>query len=367
MHQLFLSCLLMMMASVSKPVRLLTLLGLLLTQCTEPIDLGKSFSGGQLVVEGWINDVDSVHVVTLSTSSFDGVGENTLGRNAQVTITDVALNEIHLLNEVFPGRYETVPGALRGVVGQSYQLEITLANGKTYASDAVTIPEPVPIFDTQVELREARGELDDGTPVVQYSHEVFVDFENTDNDHYVRIESQGWAELLVDYGLCDEFLGGFGIPGALNCWQFRAFIESDINTATNIGVNADVYRVSGVVVPFDFRAGYVTELFVNSMSLEAFAYWESARTQLQRNGGIFDPPFPPVVGNVISTDSDTAPALGYFHAYAQSFARTCFDRGGIPGMLGIPILDCLTTCEDFWAPALFELPFDDETCFNDAG
>lgn len=355
------------MVSVLKSFRWLIVFGVLLMGCTEPINLRVNLSGGQLVVEGWVNDVDSVHVVTLSTSSFDGVVENTLGRNAQVTITAMESDQVYVLNEVFPGRYETIPGELRGIVGHSYRLDIQLANGETYASDAVTIPEPVAIFDTEVVLIENRGTLDNGAPFVQYSHEVFVDIENTEEQHYVRIESQGWAQLLVDYGLCDEILGGFGIPGDLSCWQFRETIESNINTATNGGVNSDIYRVSGVVIPFDFRAGYVAEIFVNSMSLEAFTYWQSALTQIQRNGGIFDPPFPPVVGNVTNRNDDSAPVLGYFHAYAQSFGRTCFERTGIPGMLEIPILDCMTTCEDFWAPAVFDLPFDDAICSVEEG
>lgn len=360
MHQLCLSYPSMMSTFVYKSYCLLTLLGILLTCCTAPIDLGISNDGGgQLVVEGWVNDVDSIHIVRLSTSSL-GIGENTLGQNAQVTITSIEEDRVVQLNEVIPGRYETSDGDLVGRVGQSYRLDILLFNGQAYASDAVMIPDPVIISDTQVELLEERGEQDNGTPFVQYSHEVLLDFENTAREHYVRIESQGWAEMLVDYGLCDEVLGGFGIPGELNCWQFREFIESDINTATNIGITSDVYRVSGVVIPFDFRAGYATELFVNSMSLEAFAYWETASIQLERNGGIFDPPFPPVVGNVSSEDPTAPPALGYFHAYAQTFTRTCFDRDGIPGRFEIPILDCLTTCEQFWAPAVFDLPFDDE-------
>ncbi|MDW3195945.1 MAG: DUF4249 domain-containing protein [Cytophagales bacterium] len=350
----------MMTVSVIRPTRLLVLIAVLLIGCTEPIDLANNLGGGQLVVEGSINDVDSVHVVRLSTSSFDGVGENTLGRNARVTITDLASDQAHTLNEVFPGSYETTPWELQGIIGQSYRLDIVLANGQSYASDAVTIPESIPVSNTEVKLLEERGTLDNGTPFVTYAHEVLVDFENSERPQYVRIESQGWIELFVDYGLCDEVLGGFGIPGELSCWQFRETIESNINTATNIGVDTDMYQVSAVVVPFDFRAGYVTELFINSMSLEAFAYWELAKTQLQRNGGIFDPPFPPVVGNVINTDGDAEPVLGYFHAYSQSFIRTCFDRTGIPGMLNIPVLDCLTTCEDFWAPAVFELPFETE-------
>ncbi len=366
MLRLYLSYHLKMKISVHKSATYLTLLGLLLTYCTEPLDLGQSSGGQQLVVEGWVNDVDSIHVVQLSTSSFDGIGDNILGTNAQVFITSMDENREYPLTEVFPGRYETISHVLPGEVAQSYQLNILLANGQSYQSDIVTIPEPVQITNTEVALLEERGEMDNGTPFTQYSHEVYLDLENTEEDHFVRIVSQGWAELKVDYGLCDEVLGGFGIPGELSCWQFREFIESDINISTNIGITNDEYRVLGVEVPFDFRARYVTELFVNSMSREAFAYWAAAGIQLQRNGGIFDPPFSPVVGNISNLNNVSQPALGYFHAYSQSMIRTCFERTGIPGQLNIPILDCLTTCEDFWAPAVFTLPFDDEICSDGA-
>ena len=334
--------------------------------CVAPIDVALDDGASrQLVVEGWINDVDSITVVQLSTSSFDAVGENSLGRNAHVSITSVGDDGVITLNEVFPGRYETDPGALPGVVGGSYQLNIELTNGQSYASDRVTIPEPVVITDTDVELLETRGELDDGTPFVRFAHEVILDLENSDREQYVRIESQGWAESYVDYGLCDEDLGGFGIPGELSCWQFRQVIESDINIATNVGISSEVYRVSGVVVPFDFRARYVAEVFVYSMSVEAFAFWNAATIQLQRSGGMFDPPFPPIVGNVANKDGNSLPALGYFHAYSQSFTRTCFNRTGIPGRFDIPVLDCMTTCEQFWAPAVFELPFERIELCND--
>lgn len=344
--------------------RLFLLLSCFALSCTEPIDLGIRFgSDRQLVVEGWVNDVDSTHVVRLSTSTATGVGENTLGRNAEVSITTGNGRKIQL-TEAFPGRYETGIGELSGEVGQSYKLDILLENGSSYTSDEVTIPEPITILDTRTELFENRSQIDNGTPVVSYSHEVFVSLGNSNEDQFVLIESTGWAQLLVDYGLCEPVFGGPGIPGELKCWQFRDVIRSDINTVTNIGLSGDSYEVLAVSVPFDFRNPYVAELYVNSMSLEAFTYLESARAQLNRGGGVFDPPFAPLVGNISNLDDPTETVLGYFHAYAQSFTRVCFDRSGIPGQLNIPILDCFTTCEEFWAPAFFELPFGDEICPN---
>ena len=100
------------------------------------------------------------------------------------------------------------------------------------------------------------------------------------------------------------------------------------------------------------------------MSLEAFAYWEQARVQLARGGGVFDPPFAPVVGNIRNVNDPSEVVLGYFHAYSQTMSRYCYGREGLAGAFEIPIFPngSTTLCTDYYAPAVFELPFDDGIC-----
>lgn len=352
MHQQYLSFLSMMTRSALKLFwSQFLLLAMLLAGCVDPIDLGTNPDiRGQLVVEGWVNDVDSIHVIKLRTSTANGVGSNTLGVGAQVRIT-AEDGETALLQEVFPGSYETLPGELMGRAGASYQLQVILANEQQYVSDLVTLPEPVHMSNTTDEFIESRGTTDNGTPFVNYSHNIITELENTETQHFVRLQTIGWARSRVDYDL---------IPaGPLECWALRNPIDRDVVLTSNVGIAGASYSSPVVNIPADFRADYIVEIFADAMSLEAFAYWEQARVQLARGGGVFDPPFAPVVGNIRNVNDPNEIVLGYFHAYAQTMTRYCYSRTGVPGRYEIPIFMDLTLCTDFYAPAVFELPFDD--------
>lgn len=335
--------------------------------CVQPFDIGVvSNPTPQLVVEGSINDAADVFTVRLSTSStFNGVEVNTLGINAQVQIINGADETTHL-QELLPGVYRTDTASLIGRVGESYTLRIQLANGESYTSTAETIPQPVNVGQGRAEAVEFRGVSDDRIPFVEYSHNVFAQLDNTEEDHFVRLVTAGWARVQVDYPLCGGFTGDIIAPaGPPVCWSRRNPVTRQIYTVTNQGISGSKYEVLAENVPFDFRDAFVADVFANAMSSEAFAYWELAKAQINRAGGVFDPPFAPVVGNIRNVNDPEEVVLGYFHAYAQTFTRVCFDRAGVPGFVNVPIIDCLRTCTEFYRPAVFELPFDlDETCPN---
>ncbi|MDW3195944.1 MAG: DUF4249 domain-containing protein [Cytophagales bacterium] len=335
---------------------LILLFFLSLFGCVDPIDVKLDQDvTRQLVVEGWIDDVNDLVVVRLSTSTINGVGENTLGGGARVTIS-TGSGEIFLLEEAIPGVYATLSESVRGVVGESYQLNIESGDGRMYESTMETLPNPVSIGLTQEELIETRGTTDDGTPFVSYFHDVFTALENTLDQHFVRFETTGWEKVLVDYELVPA--------GPLDCWQFQNPINRDVILATNAGISGNTYETKVANVPIQFRTNYVVEVVANSMTSEAFAYWSEAKRQLNRGGGIFDPPFAPVIGNIRNVNDPTEAVLGYFHAYSQDMTRYCYSRDGIPVQFEIPVfpIGVTTLCTEHYAPALFELPFDEGVC-----
>lgn len=345
-----------------KTIAGLWILGLLaVSACVDPIAVEMQRSANaQLVVEGWVNDVDDVFTVSLSTSStLDGVEPVNIGVGADVRIV-TGSGQVANLREISPGKYITTFGELRGVVGETYTLEMDLLNGSSYRSTAETLPTPVRVGDGRVELNEFRGETDERVPIVSYSHRVFVNLENTEDQHFVRLSASGWAQLRIDYPLCGGFDGTGGPAGDLLCWAFREPVERDINTVSNVGLSGNTYEAQAVNIPADFRARYITDVAANAMSIEAFRYWENAKGQLNRGGGIFDPPFAPVIGNISNIADPQEVVLGYFHAYAQTNTRVCFSRNDVPGFFPIPVISCERTCTDFYAPAVFELPFDDD-------
>lgn len=320
--------------------------------CVEPITIDSvGEADSQLVVEGWINDVDEVVFVRLGTSTPDGVGENTLGVGAIVTIAN-DIGETALFDEVFPGLYATVSDSLQGVIGQTYTLNIFLNDGRSYASEAVTIPEPVNFGETREEILEIRGFTDERVPFVSYSHDIFAELENTEEDHFVRLETRGWANVRVDYQLI--------APGPLTCWQIRDPVNREIILTNNNGISVENYEVEVTNIPTDNRLNYIIDIYANAMSREAFVFWSEAQRQLERGGGVFDPPFAPVVGNIRNVDDPEEVVLGYFHAYGQTMTRYCFARSDVPVTFEIPILSPNVLCTDFFAPAVFELPFEDD-------
>lgn len=332
-------------------VFLLTLLG-----CVDPIDVELNQNAArQLVVEGWIDDVNDFVVVRLNTSAINGVGSNSLGVGATVRIIS-GKGDIFVLEEPLPGLYATTSTPLTGRVGESYQLEIQIWDGRMYESTMETMPNPVSIGLTREEFIENRETTDEGTSFVSYSHDVFTELENTSDQHFVRLETIGWENLQVDYELVPA--------GPQFCWQVQNPINREIILASNTGIAGSAYETKIANVPVQSRLNYVVEVFAKSMSREAFAYWSEAQRQLNRGGGIFDPPFAPVIGNIRNIDDPNEVVLGYFHAYSQTMSRYCYRREGLAGVFEIPIFPngSTTLCTDYYAPAVFEMPFDDGIC-----
>lgn len=310
--------------------------------------------GGQLVVEGWVNNVDNRVLVRLNTSTVEGVGSNTLGIGASVNIT-IGADHVVTLEETFPGSYANLSEPIFGAVGESYQLNIQLMDGSVYQSEVETIPEPVALGSIKDEFIENRGVTDDDVPFVSYSHDIFVALENTPQQHFVRIETRGWSNLRVDYE--------FEPAGPLTCWQLQDPINREVILASNNGITGNFYDRKVANIPVDFRASYVVDVFANAMSREAFTFWTEAQRQLNRGGGVFDPPFAPIISNIRNVDDPDELVLGYFHAYSQTMNRYCYSRVGLQGNFEIPIIpNSVTLCTDIHAPAVFELPFDDAIC-----
>lgn len=336
--------------------------------CTELISLDTPGTARQLVVDGSVNNLNEGSWVRLSTSTpgLDAVGSNTLGQNARVSL--IHEDQAFPFEEVEPGGYFLGPDVFQGEVGETYHLRIITADNRTYESGNVTIPTPVEIADSRVELVQLNSETDQGVALTGYFHDVFPEFVNGQEDQFIKIDNRGMAEVFVDYpltlcGLNENLPRG---PAAgLSCWSFRDPISRAIQLTTNVGLNrSENYEALGVRVPFQFQARYVTTLTANNMSVDSFNYWEKIRSQLNNVGGPFEPPIEPLPGNIRNVEDPQEVVLGYFHAYGATVVNTCFDRNDVPLTADIPIVPppCLITCEEFWAPATFDDPEGLELC-----
>ncbi|MEP1096203.1 MAG: DUF4249 domain-containing protein [Cyclobacteriaceae bacterium] len=323
--------------------KLFFLLPWLLISCLEETSFDLKRGESQLVVEGYISNQPEVYSVRLTTlAELNGITTNTLGANAVVTISELDGPSVQLVETSIAGRYQTIAGQIVGKIGKAYQLDIKLSNGEEYQSSLEVIPAPISIASIEAEFVEKFVEQSNGVNRLVY-HDINIEVENTEATHYLKVENSGWAKVEVGYGLCDP-----PPPWRTQCWQFRE-PGNAIKLSTNQGFSLSNYMINAVSIPIDFKHEYIAIVQLKAMSSDSYNFWNKLGDQLDRSGGLFDRPFAPVVGNIVSTN-DALSALGYFHAYAVTDEIVCYDRADIRVAVSIPRIGCLQQCVEIWGP-----------------
>lgn len=325
------------------------ILSLLVCSCLEEIQVNIEPDNPQLVVQGFVNDLAESYQVKLNTlKEVNGAGTNTLGANAEVSIVEINGDTI-LLTETIPGTYVSQPGVLVGEIGKSYQLLIELANGESYQSSVETIPEPVELGDGFVVENtrfSERYRLD-----LTLGHDVFIEVEMSEKPQYFLMEATGWARVQISAESCVDGVD----PGPAFCWSKRDPIKSNeliIGTSIDHASDFTLKAVSNIGV--DTKTEYVAIIRTNSMSQEAYGFFQKIKDQLDRPGGIFDRPLAPIIGNIVGINTSNS-ALGYFHAYAINEKAVCYDRfDAVVFASSPPAVPCGTLCTEVFAPATFD-------------
>lgn len=320
--------------------------------CVEEIQLGESSEfPPELVVEGSINDFDDSFRVRLSTTSTTrGLGENLFGFGARVGI--VSGSDTTHLEEIRPGIYDTAPGELMVERGATYFLNIVLSNGQHYRSTQVTLPEPITLVSSFSEPVNTSNTDEFGVFRRSWATDVFVEAQNTEAPQYYKVDMTGWREKYVSYLSI--------ILAPISCWAFESPATRGVFIGNNQGLAEDNYFIHSARIKATGKERYIAESKVSAISEEAYQYWLAARTQLDRDKGVFVEPFAAVIGNIRNVNDRNEVVHGYFHAYSQRLIRACFDTFELP--IGNSIANIGEPCADFFAPAENELPFEDELC-----
>ncbi|MDW3196506.1 MAG: DUF4249 family protein [Cytophagales bacterium] len=330
----------------------ISILMCLSSACVELIELEnpREFPK-ELVVEGSINDLDdSFRIQLRTTSSTRGVGSNTLGQGAWVRV--ISATDTVEFHETSPGIYDSDPEALVVERGKSYSLYVVTNSDQHYQSSPVTLPEPIPTGASFAE-RVDTGRADEfGVFRQSWAHRIFVTLENSDVIQYYKIDMESWREKRVSYTA--------PVDAPSICWAFDPLAVRSITIGTNEGLAEGSYLVEAAAIRATIREKYIAQPRVSSMSEAAYRFWLAARTQLDRDRGVFVEPFANIVGNMRNVNDEEEIVHGYFHAYSQTQSRTCFDTFDLPlrqllNNFGAP-------CAEVFAPAVYNLPFEDELC-----
>jgi hypothetical protein len=283
-----------------------------LTSCEDVIDLEVRDGVEQLVVDAWLTDTESRHVVklTLSQPYFDN-SPPPPALGATVIVFSQDSTAYQFIDKEGSGEYtyESPDGkSLIRNLGESYALYVNY-EGEEYVSLAQL--NPVPKIDSiAYEAFTLPIVLDDSLPSSGFIAQFYAtDFLGRGNAYWVRYRKNGVLDNSPD-DLILSFDGGF-TPGAdTDGLQFILPIRQSINSFGE-GLYQD---------------GDSLDVELYSLSLEAYFFLFQV-VQESSNGGIFAVPSANIPTNIVNRNSASPKtAIGWFGVSSVSKLSTVIDK-----------------------------------------
>jgi len=274
------------------------LFGLILFQsCEDVVDLDLDDTETLLVVEGEVNDIDTIQWVRLSrtTDYFENQPPDyTVWSNATVNLyqNNSLFGQMEFNSST--SRFE-IP--LDAQIGEEYYIRIDLPNGKSYQSEVETINSVTPI-DT-----------------IWYVENTEPDF-GDETEWEIYIESQE-------------------APGVGNNYQWKVFLNGEYQgEPDDLSIAEDELVDGNYIEEFDVytfdqeryeeliaQTGYIdVVVYQTSISRLNYKFLLDLASQTAFSGGPFSPPPAALRGNLRSLSDEDERVLGFFAGVAKTQA-----------------------------------------------
>lgn len=360
---------------------LLVLLTILLTAaCVDPLKIPEIALDEGLVVDGAITDQPGPYTVKIfSTLSLDDdLDKRKYFAGATVTINDDHGHSV-TLTENATGTYQTDADEIQGVVGYTYQLNITLEDGRQYESTPVLLESAGTVDRVFFQFQENSINQNDLTKP-QDAFAVYVDATGTHGAsnlfrwrwkgtfHYIafpelRTRGEGMIEI-PDPVPCSGWvytdsagLDQVGPCECCDCWAPQ--YSTDALVSENDFVTAMEFKAVRIAqIPIDkrlFYEKYHIEVEQMSVSQDIYAFWKLVKAQQQSATDLFQPAVVKIKGTIRCTSDPGQKAYGIFSASAVVKNSVFLRRLDIPKM--IPQIDTLKIdCRQIYLGATNQRP-----------
>ena len=289
--------------SNSKYIFLFSSLALFTFSCEDVIDIDANFSEAQLVVDAFLNDLDTTQTVSLSLSQdyFDASLPPVV-TDAEVVLTNVTKGDSFTFEHTGNGAYQWTPDA-DGAIGNimdEYLLTIQY-NGFTYEAGSQLNPTSV-VDSITYEFREE--EL--GNPEGIYAQFFARDLPGVGNFYWIKAYKNG--EFLnkpqeLNLSADGTFDGSAGADGIV----FLPPIRELINRIPDPDTEDD-----DQVPPY--KEGDHIRVEIHSLTASTFRFLQVAFEQMTNgDNGIFALPVANSPTNIVSLEADAPQALGFFN------------------------------------------------------
>lgn len=270
-----------------------------------------------LVVDGFINAQGTTVIKLARTFSVNTKSTAPPEAQAQVVILDDA-GQRYALTENPAGTYTS--GALTLAPGRQYQLRITTAQGRDYASDS----QPV-VLAPPIDSVSWRPTPEQGVQLYVSTHDAGA------AARYYRWEYDETYQFTAAFESSVEYVPSANRLRArrasiYRCWRTQSSTAILQSTTTQLSQNI-VASYPLLLVPPDVRLRYGYSLLVRQVAQTPaeYDYWERLRKNTENLGTVNDPLPGKVTGNVHALADATEPVLGYVGVHSVTQKRLFID------------------------------------------
>ena len=279
-----------------------------------------------LVFEGTLTDAVGPYRFTLSQSAGYNSLESVFDQRvtgAGVSVTDGDGAVVRFL-DVGRGTYESPPG-FRGKTGKRYVLTVTYRE-QTYQS-APEVMQPVPPIDSVYWQYQAKPTTVQPGYFTTYLN--LTDPAATENQYqwdWIHYDQPGYCVLFRPDGPAT-----FAKPCCTNYWNITRSSGTSLLASDRLINGKRLLGQAITEVPFDDITPYYLAIGQQSLSREAFQYWQTVQALTSNVGGVFDATPATLRGNICNVNADGPPMLGFLQVSARRQTVVYVSRLGAPG------------------------------------
>lgn len=310
--------------------------------CVDPVTPDFEFREGLVFIEGFASTSQGASFVIISESAIEfGVDVVNFIRGAQVRLLERDTDRVVALMELQDSYVPPSGFAVRP--GESWLLDIRLADGTHYRSSYEPVSEPVPITNIRAEYNP-RLYFREASQAFVPGHEIIIDFNDpgeVDNYYYWGYRSFENLENceqcffgIFREGECMAPIQGTNVADYYDyrcesaCWKIR--YPEAIRILDDRLSNGQALTSQAVAsIPLYTREDMVVELQQLSLTPTAYEYYRVLKDLVDNNSGFNAPPPAALIGNITNVDDDDDVVFGRFTAAATTTAHVFIARSEI--------------------------------------
>ena len=310
--------------------------------CIDPIRPEYEFINDLIFIDAIASTNADASFVKLNKSIVEkGRNNNVFIEGANVSFVNSVTNEVVNLNQ--DEEVYLPPANFAVAKGETWELSITLPNGKKYISLPETVLAPTEItnikatYNPELVYRELSKKYVPG----HYISVNFNDPPNEENFYYWNFRS---FEKIVKCKTCEGgiFRNGICESNPVNsnaknyydyicdptCWQIRHNENVNIfSDEFSNGLTIDNLPIANILLYT--KENILVEIQQFSLSASAYKYYKILKNIIDNNGSFNAPPPAAFIGNVFNPDDEEEYVLGRFTAAASETYTIFINREGI--------------------------------------